>query len=136
MTRAGISRQLVCSVSVLLALAAAACAGGHASDVGGGTSARDPQKEYDRAVARMIRVNHALEERQAALSFAVRDGAAVDLVAALRREVASLERQYVEAIDAMTAALQRPRAKTMKRARAATRGEGWTSACSSCPNSR
>jgi hypothetical protein len=60
---------------------------------------------YDRAVARMTRVNHLLEERQAALSFAKRAGAPACVIADLRGQVATLERQYADAIAAMRRAV-------------------------------
>jgi hypothetical protein len=64
--------------------------------------------EYSRAVARMVRSNHLLEQRQSELFFATRDGHPPSVIAALRRQVASLEREYANAIDAMGRAIPRP----------------------------
>ena len=60
--------------------------------------------KYDRAVARMTRINHLLEARQADLSYARQGGAPPGVIADLRRQVASLERGYADAIDAMSEA--------------------------------
>lgn len=57
---------------------------------------------YDRAVARMVRTNHLLEERQAELSFARQEGAGATVIADLRRQVGALETAYAKAITAMT----------------------------------
>ena len=62
--------------------------------------------KYRRAVARMTRTNHLLEQRQADLYFATRDGASAEIIGDLRREVASLERQYADRIEAMIEALR------------------------------
>src|SRR6266508_362263 len=56
---------------------------------------------YERAVARMTRINHLYEERQALLSYALQWGAPPSVVAHLRREVAWLERRYDHASEAI-----------------------------------
>ncbi|MGH3134026.1 MAG: hypothetical protein ACRDNY_09865 [Gaiellaceae bacterium] len=62
--------------------------------------------EYRRAIARMTRTNHLLEQRQADLYFATRAGAPAGVIADLRKAVASLERQYADAIEAMIEAMR------------------------------
>jgi len=64
--------------------------------------------EYDRAVARMVRMNHLLEERQADLFFARQEGAPAVVIDDLGRQVAALDRNYVEAMVAMAEAPRRP----------------------------
>lgn len=117
-------RRFAASLAILaLLFAGASCAGPDAgseedSDVrqtlpaspmatsGGASEPRSlrrsgSEREYDRAVARMTTANHVLEQRQADLYFARKDSAPASLIADLRREVASLERQYADAIEAM-----------------------------------
>jgi hypothetical protein len=57
---------------------------------------------YERTVRRMTRINHLMEARQTELALAVRTGASRQSIAELRVEVASLERQYIAAIGAMS----------------------------------
>jgi hypothetical protein len=64
---------------------------------------------YNRAVSRMVRVNHLLEERQAALSHAEKAGAPASVIADLHVEVATIERRYADAIAAMTRAIPETR---------------------------
>ena len=65
--------------------------------------------EYDRAVARMTHVNHQLEGRQAELFYAQRRlrRAGVE-VRRLRAQVVGLEREYRDALAAMTEAVRAP----------------------------
>jgi len=60
--------------------------------------------KYDAAVVRMTSINHLLEKRQAELFYARQRGESTELVAHLRRRVASLERGYADAIVAMAQA--------------------------------
>src|SRR6266508_4228355 len=62
---------------------------------------------YERAVARMRRINHLYEDRQALLSYALQWGAPPRVVAHLRREVAWLERRYDDASEALIDAAQK-----------------------------
>jgi hypothetical protein len=60
--------------------------------------------EYDGAVARMTRLNHLLERRQADLFYARQGGGSRAEIALLLHEVGSLERAYRDAIVAMARA--------------------------------
>jgi hypothetical protein len=63
---------------------------------------------YDAAVARVVRLNHLLEEGQAVLATAEQSRTRPSLIVDLRRDVSSLERQYATAIEAMAAASRTP----------------------------
>jgi hypothetical protein len=57
---------------------------------------------YERATAEVTRINHLLEARQAELALAA--GSSKRSLAVLRAQIASLERQYVAAIAAVSRA--------------------------------
>jgi hypothetical protein len=70
-----------------------------------GCSSRTPEQpggsKYERAVTRMVKVNHLLEKRQTELFYLAQRGPRASLLADLHREVENLERDYEDAILAM-----------------------------------
>ena len=63
-------------------------------------AAPPPGVAYERATAELTRVNHLLEARQTELALSA--GSSERSLAVLRAQVASLERQYVAALEAVT----------------------------------
>jgi hypothetical protein len=97
----------VAAVVVALLVVAAVLALGTPSMQGAAVESQPPAAHagvtsYEAATREMIRINHLLEARQAELALAA--GSSGRSRAVLRAQVASLERQYVAAIAAVTRA--------------------------------